>query len=384
MTLFDDLGRSPEYEGRLGDPKFELLNRSDRAMAQRIRVTLDEWFSKYPPDGQADLRSRFRSDRPDQHLAALLELFTFTAFKRQGWRLNVHPEIPGVDHLPDFEAIRPGSESLLIECTTTNPDVYQAGADKRTFELVAGLDRIHSDQWLVLYASESVGRAALSQKWLVTQVQSWLKKLDIDEVRLSGEWPELSLNKDGWQIALYAIPAKPGLEAAGLGGLYQSETVDIVPASRIRKTIEGKAKDLRGVTRPLLLVVAANLDFVFPGSLFEALIGDRQFDFGKGFDQVERSYSHNGAWRGRNGFQREHVSAVFFARSFDAWRLADVDWQMIHHPKPAFALARHVLPFASELAWEDARISIEIPASSTVRDVFQLDADWPGPDDVQD
>ncbi len=406
MTLFDSLDRTPEYEGRLVDAKFEVLSRSGRAMAQRIRVTLDEWFSKFPPDGQNDLRSRFRSNRDSEHLGALLELFTFTALRHQGWRLSQHPQIPAVGSRPDFEASRGwwsrirrfwmriadlssreaglGVNKFLIECTTTNPDVRQVGADQRIFELVAGLDRIFSDQRMVLYASESVGAASLSQKWLVGEVQSWLKKLDVDEVRLSGDWPKLSLDKDGWKIDLHAIPTKPGVEAAGLGGPYQSEAVDIVPASRIRETIEGKAKGLKGVTRPLLLVVAANIDIVFPDRLFEAVFGDREISVRKGFDQAEVVYSPNGAWREPRGFRGEQVSAILFAPRFDAWQLAKVEWQIIYHPKPDASLGRRLIPFATELSWDDAGKFNELPPISTVREVFQLDSDWPGPDDVQD
>lgn len=75
MKLFDEISRNYLAPARYGEPDFDYYNRSSNEPICRIRDVLEDWFSRYPPSEQSELRRRFRSNDERHHSSAFFELW---------------------------------------------------------------------------------------------------------------------------------------------------------------------------------------------------------------------------------------------------------------------------------------------------------------------
>jgi hypothetical protein len=128
VRLFDDIVRSDASPSPYGEDTFSFYNRVDGTYWQRIRDTLETWFSEYPSEHAADLRGRFRSNRQGAHAGALWELYLHRLLGRLGYDLRVHPEVPDTSHQPDFEARR-GIERMYVEAAVVFSGIVDEQAD---------------------------------------------------------------------------------------------------------------------------------------------------------------------------------------------------------------------------------------------------------------
>src|SRR5260370_26729319 len=115
MPLFDanvvSIGDRPK---RYAESTFDYYNRSARRDVARVKALLEDWLSRFPLDGQHDLRQRFRSDSDRQHYGAFFELYLHELLTRLGYSVEVHPNIEEATH-PDFLVSRNGVRSFYVE-----------------------------------------------------------------------------------------------------------------------------------------------------------------------------------------------------------------------------------------------------------------------------
>lgn len=385
MDLFSDRDREVDEGRGFADPPYEYLDRSGRPMAGRIRTLLEGWYADYP-DTHGDLQARFAQEQPDQHIGALLELYVHATFRQLGFDLEVHPDVAGTDRHPDFAVRRDHELVTFIECTTTMPSPMESGAERRRFELVDALNELESAEWSVGYSSVETGPQALSKRWFKDAVLQWLTSLDreraFQDYQENGEYPERLLSRDGWSIVLQAIPLGSDATPERAGGLYTSEVVNVDSPTRLRRSIVRKASAYgNDLPAPLVVAVVPGLWYARSRHLLPALLGDEEWRVDVVKDEVRVGRKRNGAWFGPTGLRGERTSAVLYAPRFGAWRLPDIEWQLIHHPAPTMRLHQEMLPTAIEVTWPNDGPALERPASTTFRDLFALPDDWPGPEE---
>src|SRR3712207_6477951 len=80
VRLFDDIERRDNSPSAYSEDTFTFLNRVEGPVWQRIRDTLEAWFSDYPIEHAADLSGRFRERRPGAHTSAFFELYLHHLF----------------------------------------------------------------------------------------------------------------------------------------------------------------------------------------------------------------------------------------------------------------------------------------------------------------
>lgn len=112
--LFDnDVERLPPPK-QPTESAFQFLNRADGAPWDSLRDLLETWYRDYP-DPDDDLRNRFRSDLRSQHIAAWWELYVFALFRRLGYDVTPHPDMPARRRSQTFwscvMALRPSSNA---------------------------------------------------------------------------------------------------------------------------------------------------------------------------------------------------------------------------------------------------------------------------------
>jgi hypothetical protein len=107
VTLFDDIERTLPGPATYSESTFEFLNRAAGERWSGIRELLEAWFGEYPDDTSTDnskskLRKAFRKRDERQHIGAWWELYDYTLYRRLGYSVIVHPEVPGIPTQPDF------------------------------------------------------------------------------------------------------------------------------------------------------------------------------------------------------------------------------------------------------------------------------------------
>jgi hypothetical protein len=108
--LFDDKIRSLEGPADYNADIFTYYNESARPEMDNVRKLLESWFSEYPDKEKQELKSRFKAT----FNPTFYELYIYMLFKRLGYSLAIHPEVPGTQKRPDYLATRDG-QSLYIE-----------------------------------------------------------------------------------------------------------------------------------------------------------------------------------------------------------------------------------------------------------------------------
>jgi len=81
------------------EDSFAFLNRASGIVWERLREQLDAWYAAFPDD-DGDLRRRFRSADPRQHFAAWWEIYLHALLTALGYKLTVHPTVPGTKGHP--------------------------------------------------------------------------------------------------------------------------------------------------------------------------------------------------------------------------------------------------------------------------------------------
>ena len=353
-------------------------------MAARIRALLDDWFGAFPGDAKAELRQRFASNREDQHLGALVELFVSAFFQRAGYHIEAHPDVPGTAHHPDFLAQEETSH-FYAECSTANPSHDIAGADRRRSELIDALDEVENDKWGAIFISETTGRHAPSKQRFKADVRRWLAALPSPEEARSDElgesYPEHTWRSDDWTVRLRAIPVRAGAPGGPVGGISMSEVADVDSGQRLRGTVEKKQRAYgEDLALPLLLAIVGGTWYANEGDLMTALVGDERWVSDAGGSDRRRTRVPNGAWTTPGGLKGHAVSAVLYAPRFSAWTLQDAEWRIVYHPSPTRPLKPSLLPLATEVTLDASLRVVEIPTSVTFRDFFELPNEWPSPD----
>jgi hypothetical protein len=265
-TLFDDTERTDSSPMRYGENIFDFYNRIDRPDWARVRNELDSWYRCHPdPDGQ--LRAHFQGKRHDQHVGAWWELYVHAFFRKLGYEITVHPELPnGRPDRPDFLIIRDGS-AAYVECKAV---IERSRTAVENAILDATNMASHPDFVLELDI-ESEGSQEPSAAKIRAAIQNWLNGLNADDeiaARDGGE-PEqtLRLPVGDWELLYTAHPVPPDQRGTygRLLGLHSQRVVMYDNPGLIKRALKGKGKKYNGVDTPLdhPLIVALNTTTVF-------------------------------------------------------------------------------------------------------------------------
>jgi hypothetical protein len=115
-TLFDEYERTNDGYMKRAEDLYGFLDRCARPEWEEVRREAELWYAEFP-EPKRDLLRRFRKNKVDQHLPAWWELYVYRLFVCLGYKVKVHPQLPGRPEKPDFLVTR-GTERLYVEATT--------------------------------------------------------------------------------------------------------------------------------------------------------------------------------------------------------------------------------------------------------------------------
>jgi hypothetical protein len=226
MLIFNNFKRknSKPFKYHEGS-SYQYLNEGNGALNEFIRNLIEKWFYVYSSTVKepktVDLKKRFQSDKPDQHIAAFFELYLFTLLHKSGFEIEVEPLINGKRRI-DFLVTNPKTgEQFYLEATTISEGEVN---NKRETALNSVKDKINKQIKSPKYA--------INLRWFGHCKENDISKRIIKEIN---EWikdPQSGYEKlfESWHLQLEACRVSKPYER------IIASSANIKPQSLSKKT----------------------------------------------------------------------------------------------------------------------------------------------------
>lgn len=261
--LFDDKVRvdlDPAYHN---ENSFDYYDRSARKDVSNVREKLNEWFSKFPTSEQVELKSRFKKT----FSSAYFELFIHELFRRQGFEILIHPEVPNTSKRPDFLMKKDSFEFYLEAKEAREKSEAQQALENRINQVYDSLNRIDSPNFF-LKIDELILKTANqpSTKRAIANIEAESAKHDPDFLtdQLTKYGLESSARIEYEDIDLKLVvslipksPASRGLNGGRAIGMYPFETSWGGSEESIKGSFEKKYKRYGQLDKPYIVCINA-------------------------------------------------------------------------------------------------------------------------------
>lgn len=383
LHLFDSRPRTNPAPATFGEDSFTFLNRVDQPFWARIRDELEGWFADYPRMHAADLRGRFRDAVPAQHYGAWWELYLYRLASRLGFTIDVHPQLPGTTHRPDFRFAR-GGVSCLVEATTTwsgvnaNPPPSQAEA-----RIMNAINQARSASFYLQLEWVKRGRRIPSASDIVPQIEQWLDSLDPAAViaETPGNRTTREIAARDWVMRFTVLPRKPQTQdhRGPILGLLPPVSGFTNDVDRLRRTLDRKRLRYRDPNEPLILAVLISSVTVSKTSIEQALLGSEAIEIDPTNLQLGRVVRRkDGFWAPGPPPQNTRISAVLTGENLAPESAARIWPRLWANP-----WARHPmtwdLPFPTSSLDRDGLVTHHDVEGNPAAELGLPD-DWPGPE----
>lgn len=355
MQLFDAINRSDPRLRQPGESEFGFLNQSARSFCGVERAYLEEWFARYPPQEQAELRARFRDATDAGHLSAFYELYLHELLISLGFTVTVHPAVAGGDgKRPDFLVRKDGVPLFYVEARLVMQSNEETAEQARIEQVYRTLEGLHSPNFFLNIECHGGPKTPPSASKLRPKLERWLQGLDPDLVaqaaRIGGlaSLPAFSWTHDGWSVVFRALPKSP--QARGVPGLrplglvtsgFALSTLHEAMASAVR------AKSTKYSQLGLPYLVALNVVDIGMEDVHisDALLGSGNYGCcGPDGTLVKRQLQDGGAFLGASGPLNTRVSGVLLSHYLWAWNIHDGSPELIHNPFAALPIQPDLWP----------------------------------------
>jgi hypothetical protein len=381
--LFDDLTRRDPTEQRYSESDFAFYNRAHGVIWQRVRDTLDAWFVDYPKGRHAaDLRGRFRSKHEGAHIAAFWELYLHRLFTRLGYEVDVHPEIEGTTHQPDF-ALRRDGERLYVEAAVVFSGIVDEDADPvRDGWILDIVNKATHPNFHVGITFEARGKSPPRHRDVLEPLLEWLDLLDPDAELEAGELPRRRFEVGEWRLMFDAAPVIPEARGGPPGRLlgFGPATVGMVDdVSQLRDTLKHKRRRYGNPTVPLVVALNCTSSFLKRDDAAAVLYGSKAYSFAPGGGERGRMVRlRDGTWMGEHGPTGTRMSAVMTMTGLHTGTMGSAAPWLWHNPWADNA-------FEADWPFSRGRVSDTGELKLDERDVdvarlLGLRNDWPGPE----
>jgi len=388
--LFDRRLRTDDSRREDNEGIFVFLGRSARPSSSEVRQLLEDWLSHVPegPD-RNQLRGALANRKHDESFeSGFWELYLHEAYRRSGYMVTIHPDLPDERTHPDF-LVEGNGRRFYLEAVRVGTSTAHRGQAQRLADMRTKLRAQRAEQFILSVTCHAIGLRALKTGELIAFLDQWLIGLSqeadagADDAELPRQrrprvrWPGAS-SANGWSFEFEAIPLPSAMRGTGLPlvGAFTGCVADTASISRpLRRALETKAAKY-GRDLPLVIAVLSN-----------TAIGTGDDDVGRALFGTHpntgppTSRSEPGLWREGEGWRHDHVVQVIAAQDLYPWSITRQQPRVWTHPRPRASLAvpaqpgwlRHVQVNEGHPAVADV-----LPAAVPPTQFFDLPHDWPG------
>ncbi|HBD9375919.1 TPA: hypothetical protein KLD42_002834 [Legionella pneumophila] len=317
--LFSDKTRVELRGATYGEHPFDYLDSSARKEAQDIRTLLQEAFDKYPKDEAIELKQRIQARDVNLSQSASFELILHHLLIKQGFNVEVHPDVSGCSTSPDFLITSIDGQKTYIEAVKLS----ELGNERETLEKQKNLlfdeinEKFHGVQAYLSISVLKQSKVNFPRKMLFSEITACLEKLnEFGTDKIEGKWE--SPKKD-WVIEFKLCKCdKAPQKFISCIYPYMAQVVNVPKI--INRAFQKKASKYGQLLYPLVLAINVNSSIMDDIDELEGLFGKERFVFTE--DGVEfAGRQKNGAWVGPNGFRNKRVSGAWLFHNLTEWRL---------------------------------------------------------------
>jgi len=287
--LFDELERKETRPAFGNENSFDYFNSTGRRDVVPIRELMESWYSQYPDAEKYEIKQRLKSD----FQPTFYELGMYTYFKKQGYDLLIHPDLPNSLKHPDFLAIKePDKFYVEIKEMRTTSDAERSKA-KRMNTLTDSLNQIDSTNFLLSIKKITFrnGNQPSGRK-IIAHFDKIIGTIEPEPYRVLlensgyGGMPHINYEDETVYIELKLMPKAAHLRgntgrAIGSYGSYSKIGGD---EEGIRDALLRKAKRYGELDQPFLICLNYPSSFLDEDDVKVALYGLDNRIYGNGFD----------------------------------------------------------------------------------------------------
>ena len=387
--VFDNVVRVDQTPRRENEERFTFWNRSASVYSGRVRSLIEDWFGHVERDHQPGLRGDLRSD--DQRSAgAFWELYLHEGYRRSGYEVDIHPEVPGAQTRPDFR-LRKHGYSFYLEAVSVGRRDTEVAERHRLAQFQSLLQAIEIEDFKLRMEVRSVGPTSTSTKRLRLDLQQWVAGLDPGDVGDRADrtpdgprfdsLPTHTFAQEGWSLIFHAIPLapwarhtlRPALAIAGGGGGYNVDHV-----AGLKRALDSKRSKYGVLDAPLVVAIQSNTEIPTQvDEIAHVLYGSTSHNLNR---SEPTSGAIDGFWVADGGWRRSTVAQVITACGLTPFTVTQTVPQCWNTLQPGVAMPQ-------QPDWIARTVLGERPApaaSTSLAEHFGLAADWPGvrPPDV--
>jgi hypothetical protein len=326
--VFDDIIRTNAKVARHDEGRFEFLNRSASRYFTICRDLIEEWFTHVPAQHQPGLRGNLRSEM--HHRSAFWELYLHEAYRRSGYTVVIHPDVPGRSSHPDFLLSR-GNERFYLEAVTVGRSPAERAEEARLSQVHQLLAEMLIEDFSIELSTYAVGLRPLTTKAMRARMRAWIAALDADAITTDVEaspgagfdtLPEFCWEDDGWSLIFHAIPLGEwarGVPRPALGMMGPGEATIVDNITGLTRVLDSKRGKYGPLDAPLVVAVQSNTDVpTHDYEVEQALFGvssRRPPETAKG----EGHLFAEGLWIGRSGWRNAEIPQVISIYNLAPW-----------------------------------------------------------------
>jgi hypothetical protein len=333
--LFEDKKRVDKSPHQFGESYFDFLNRSGTLYFGAVRQLTEDWLNEVEPRARASLEGSLRADNHDFQ-SAFWELYLHEAYRRSGYSIDIHPQVPGSSNRPDFLLEKLG-ERFYLEAVKVGEDRQSLAEKQRLEEVQRILSELRVKNFSLVFLYHEIGPAPLSTKPLRAKLKTWLASLNPDQITssvgaaaaplASGLFPQFMWKDAGWKLEFHAVPIKASArsqEHRALGMTAAGEASIVDDTTGILRVLSDKASRYGRLDAPLVLAVLSNQGFPTDDYQVEnALYGvspHRPPDSATRLGDLVKE----GFWLTKKGWRYGHVPQVISATGLLPWTVGQV------------------------------------------------------------
>jgi hypothetical protein len=388
LSIFDSGPRNLEGGAVELISQFDYLNASNRAEAERVRVLLDDFLSRYPAVKREVLRDRLRTIDDIAFEASAFELVLHELMIRNGnVVIAVEPSVAGSSKTPDFlMRARDGTEFYLEATLATGRSMAEVGAQKRLDQVFKTIQSVPSSDFFLSIFSSGMPAQPVSGKDLKRRLGEWLRTLSYDaisEVYERGHEaaiPVFQFEEHGLRLRISPVPrlrSRGTIDPTRAIAGRMLDPLTIQPEIPIRKQITTKASRYGSLDRPYLIAVNALSIYSRGESALDALFGSPEVETGmmKDGQYFERdARSTDGAWGTPGNPRYTRVTAVISADNLTPWRLRQARSRLIYNPWAERSLL--ISPLDIDV-WRPKDGNLFLTKGRTIAETLGLPQGWP-------
>jgi hypothetical protein len=388
QPLFARRQRADDSYARHDETVFDFLDRVDDIVFERIRVLMNEWFHEVPADKAVRLREDFSSRGETQVEAAFLELLLHAAFVRTPLEVEIEPG-RSAGRQPDFRCWPAGREDaeFLVEARIVGDPPSRRARDKRLKRAFDDLNRAAPQGFSLWIRIVQEGKATPGGAELRRLILPWLASFDRRTLRAALEagtrqvLPTQEFRVRDWVFLVEAWPWSDQALANDrrrLVGVEPARTGFGASTREFANALKSKKGRYEVGERPYVIALGNTHAFQSHDDALDVLYGSEVVQFTVE-DEEPRAAR---IIRAPDGLFRPHrnrrVSAGLHVPHLAPWTIGRYEPELWINP-----FGRHPLsigiPWAVEMRLIDGDITRR-PASQSLRDLFGLSEDWPGPE----